>query len=172
MVTVKLLESIGVNYTINYIRQLGITSQLTPTLSLALGASGVTPWELLTAYSTFAGQGAKVEPYLIERVLDRNGTVIEEHQVKNEPVISPQTAYLVTDLLQGVVQEGTGARAKRSGDPRRARPAPRTNSRTHGSSAIPPRSGPGCGSAMTDHTVSLGKGEPAAAPPARSGSIS
>lgn len=112
VVTVKLLESIGVPYTINYARKLGINSPLTPTLSLALGASGVTINEMLTAYSAFAGKGERVEPYLIEKVFDRNGNMIEEHQVNKESVISPQTAFLITDLLQGVVREGTGTRAK------------------------------------------------------------
>lgn len=117
VVTVKLLDAIGVDYAIDYARRLGITSPLTPTLSLALGASGVSLWELIGAYSTFANQGQRVAPYLISRVLDRNGHILEEHQVKREPVISPQTAYVMTDLLQHVIQEGTGRRAKSLGRP-------------------------------------------------------
>lgn len=159
VVTVKLLESIGVNYTINYARQLGIESQLTPTLSLALGASGVTLSELLTAYSTFAGRGAKIEPYLIERVLDRQGNLIEQHQVKREHVISPQTAYLITDLLQGVVQEGTGTRAKELGRPAAGKTGTTNELKDAWFVGYTPSVLTGVWVGYDDHTVSLGKGE-------------
>ncbi|HQN20222.1 MAG TPA: penicillin-binding transpeptidase domain-containing protein, partial [Syntrophobacteraceae bacterium] len=108
VVTVKLLNQIGVNYAINYARLLGVKSPLTPTLALALGASGVTLEELLTAYSPFINQGERVEAYLIEKIFDRKGRLVEDHQVVRESVISPQTAYIMTHLLQGVIEEGTG----------------------------------------------------------------
>ena len=117
LASVKLLDSIGVDYAISYARQLGITSELTPSLSLALGASGVTPLELATAYIPFANLGERVEPYLIESIYDRNGSLIEEHQVQRERVIPPQTAYIMTNLLEGVVKEGTGTTAKSLGRP-------------------------------------------------------
>lgn len=117
VVTVKLLDEIGIDYAIDYARRLGISTPLTPTLSLALGASGVSLWELVGAYSAFANQGQRVTPYLISRVLDRNGQVLEEHQVQQEPVISAQTAYVMTHLLQDVIQQGTGQRAKSLGRP-------------------------------------------------------
>lgn len=117
VVTVKLLQDIGVNYVQEYARQLGIGSPLTPTLALALGASGVSLWDMITAYSTFAQQGERVEPYLIERVVDRYGEVLEQHRMEREAVISPDTAYLVTNILEGVIQEGTGRRARKLGRP-------------------------------------------------------
>lgn len=117
VVTVKLLDEIGIDYVVNYARKLGIESYLTPTLSLALGASGVSLWELTTAYSVFANQGKRTTPYLIEKILDRNGNVLEKHQVQTESVISPQTAFIITDMLRGVIQEGTGKRAKKLGRP-------------------------------------------------------
>jgi len=117
VVTVKLLDEIGIDYAIDYARRLGISTPLTPTLSLALGASGVSLWELVGAYSAFANQGQKVTPYLISKVLDRNGQVLEEQQVQQEPVISAQTAYVMTHLLQDVIQQGTGQRAKGLGRP-------------------------------------------------------
>jgi penicillin-binding protein 1A len=115
--TVKLLHAIGVNYVRDYAKSLGIRSPLTPTLSLALGASGLTLWEMLTAYSTFAGQGERTELYIIERVLDRHGQLLEEHRVQRESVISPQTAYIMTHIMQGVIEEGTGRRARKLGRP-------------------------------------------------------
>ncbi len=113
VVTVKLLGEIGVNYAINYARQLGITSPLTPTLSLALGASGVTLQELITAYSPFVNQGERVEPYLIEKIFDRKGRLLEEHQVVRESVISPQTAYIMTQSAPG--RDRGGHRAESQG---------------------------------------------------------
>ncbi|MDR3569082.1 MAG: PBP1A family penicillin-binding protein [Syntrophobacteraceae bacterium] len=110
--TVKLLKSIGLNYAINYARQLGIKTPLTHSLSLGLGASEVTLQELLSAYSTFPGLGQRVQPYLMEKVYDRFGNLIEQHQTKREQVISAKTAYLITDILEGVVRQGTGMAAR------------------------------------------------------------
>lgn len=117
VVTVKLLNDIGVNYAIDYARRLGIQSALTPTLALALGASGVTLSEMMTAYSTFANHGERSNPYLIEKITDRHGNVLEERQEQHESVISAQTAYLITNLLQAAVEEGTGKFAKRLNRP-------------------------------------------------------
>jgi penicillin-binding protein 1A len=117
VVTVKLLDAIGIDYAIDYARRLGISTPLTPTLSLALGASEVSLWELIGAYSTFANQGQRVAPHIISRILDRNGHVLEEHQVQREAVISPQTAYVMTHVLQDVIQQGTGRRARSLGRP-------------------------------------------------------
>jgi len=159
VVTVKLLESIGVNYTINYARQLGITSQLTPTLSLALGASDVTLQEMLTTYSTFPGQGEHVEPYLIEKVFDRYGNLIEEHQVKREQVISAKTAYLLTDLLQGVVREGTGTKAKEINRPAAGKTGTTNELKDAWFIGFTPSVLTGVWVGYDDHTISLGKGE-------------
>lgn len=108
VVTIKLLESIGIDEVHDMARRLGIRSPLTPTLSLALGASGVSLWELVTAYSAFAAQGLRVEPYMIEAVYDRHGRLLEKHQIRQERALSAQTAFILTDILQGVIQEGTG----------------------------------------------------------------
>ncbi len=117
VVTVKLMDDIGVNYVVNYARRLGIQSPLWPNLTLALGASAVTLPEMMTAYSVFANHGERSKPYLIEKVTDRYGNVLEEHQVQRESVMSPQTAYLMTNILQGVIEEGTGQFAKKLGRP-------------------------------------------------------
>ena len=159
VVTVKLLESIGVGYTINYARQLGITSPLTPTLSLALGASGVTLQELVTAYSAFPGHGERVEPYLIEKVLDRYGNLIEEHQVKKEGAISAKTAYLMTDLLQGVVREGTGTKARELKRPAAGKTGTTNELKDAWFIGFTPSVLTGVWVGYDDHTISLGKGE-------------
>ncbi len=117
VVTVKLLQDIGVNYAISYARRLGVQSALARNLTLALGSSGITLNELMTAYSVFANRGERSKPYLIEKVLDRRGNLLEQHYEQHESVISPQTAYIMTNILQGVVEEGTGRLARKLGRP-------------------------------------------------------
>jgi penicillin-binding protein 1A len=117
VVTVKILQDIGVDYTIDYARKLGIASELTRTLSLALGASGVSLLELTRAYSVFANQGQLVEPVFTVRIVDRDGNVLEEAVPDRRQVIEKDTAFLMTSLLESVVQHGTGQRVKALGRP-------------------------------------------------------
>jgi penicillin-binding protein 1A len=112
VVTVKLLQDIGVHYTIDYARRLGITSELAPNLALALGASGVSLLELTRAYSVFANQGYLVEPVFVTKVVDRNGQVLEEAHPEPAQAIGQDTAYLMTSMLESVIQNGTGQKAK------------------------------------------------------------
>lgn len=112
IITVKILEKIGVNYAIEYARQLGIESKLDKDLSLALGSSGLSLLELTRAYSVFANAGMLVNPVFITKVVDRNGKVLEENQPSFSEAISRETAFVMTDLLKAVVSEGTGWRAK------------------------------------------------------------
>lgn len=159
VVTVKLLDDIGVSYAIQYAKRLGINSPLTPTLALALGASGVTLWELLTAYTPFANLGDRVEPYMIEKIYDRNGRLLEDHQVNRESVISPQTAYLMTNLLQGVIEEGTGSRAKQLGRPAAGKTGTTNELKDAWFIGYTPNLMAGVWLGYDDHNVSLGKGE-------------
>jgi len=112
VITVKILKKIGVRTAIDYARRLGIESELSPDLSLALGSSGLSLLELTRAYACFANGGLLPRPYAIERIVDRRGHVLEENQPRLEEAVSPQTAYVMTDLLEGVVQEGTGWRIR------------------------------------------------------------
>jgi len=159
VVTVKLLDAIGVDYVINYAKHLGINSPLSPTLALALGASGVTLWELLSAYSAFADQGERVEPYLIEKILDRSGNLLEQHEVRRESVISPQTAYIMTNLLQGVIEEGTGQRAKKLGRPAAGKTGTTNEMKDAWFVGYTPNALTGVWVGYDDHNISLGKGE-------------
>ncbi len=112
IITVKILEKIGINYAIEYARRLGIESNLDKDLSLALGSSGLSLLELTRAYSVFANGGRLMNPVFITKVVDRNGKVLEENQPSFSEVISPDTAFVMTDLLKAVVDEGTGWRAR------------------------------------------------------------
>jgi len=117
VVTVKILQDIGVDYTIEYARKLGITAELTRTLSLALGASGVSLFELTRAYSVFANQGFLVEPVFVLKITDRDGNVLEEAASERRKVIEKDTAFIMTNLMESVVQHGTGQRIKALGRP-------------------------------------------------------
>ncbi len=110
VVTIKILQDIGIDYAIDYARKLGITSNLNRNLSLALGSSGVSLLELVKAYSVFDNLGYLVEPVFITKILDRDGNVIEEANPTRQKVIEQNTAYVMTSLLEGVVKRGTGWR--------------------------------------------------------------
>jgi penicillin-binding protein 1A len=115
--TVKILDSVGVRYAIDYAKKMGITSPLEPNLPLALGASGVTLWELTRAYAAFANQGYLPEPILVTEIRDRNNRLLEKNSPKLNRAISPETAYLMTSIMQGVIQEGTGRSVRSIGRP-------------------------------------------------------
>ena len=112
VVTIKLLREIGIDYLIDYSRKLGITAELSRDLSIALGSSGVSLLELVNAYAIFSNQGYRVEPVFIRRIQDRNENVIYEADPLKEKVIDKPTAYIMTNLLEGVVKHGTGHRTK------------------------------------------------------------
>ena len=114
---VRVIEEIGPTTVISYARRLGITSPLVMTYSLALGASDVTLLELVRAYNVFANRGIKVEPYSVIRIEDKNGKIVELNSRKEEEVLSEQTAYIITSLLKGVIQNGTGKYAKKLNRP-------------------------------------------------------
>lgn len=112
VITVKILKDIGVHKAVQYARLLGIESDLSPDLALALGSSGLSLMELTRAYACIANSGMLPRPYTIERIEDRHGRVLEENHPVVVEAISPQTAFVLTDMLKGVVQEGTGWRIK------------------------------------------------------------
>lgn len=112
LVTIKILQDIGVDYAIEYAAKLGIESPLSRDLSIALGSSGVSLLELLKAYSVFTNHGYLVDPVFILKVEDRNGNVLEEMAPERRKVMEKSTAFILTSLLEGVVKNGTGWRAK------------------------------------------------------------
>jgi penicillin-binding protein 1A len=112
VITVKILKQIGVPYAIEYANKMGIQSDLSPDLSLALGSSGLSLEEITKAYLVFANGGKQVAPIYIHKIEDRNGRIIEENHAFSGESISEETAAVMTDLLKAVIQEGTGWRAR------------------------------------------------------------
>jgi penicillin-binding protein 1A len=107
VVTIKLLQNTGVPKAIQMARRLGITTNLSNNLSIALGSSGVTLYELVSAYSIFANQGMRLPPVPIRYIKDRNDEVLYTYEPVGEPVLSSGMAYMVTNLMEDVVQHGT-----------------------------------------------------------------
>jgi len=117
LATVRLLDKVGVKNVIEFARQVGITSPLAADLSLGLGSSSVGLLELTSAYSAFLNQGSRAEPYAIVSVTDNAGQVLEQEELRIEEVVSKETAYLITNMMEDVVQKGTGQAAKSLGRP-------------------------------------------------------
>src|SRR6267378_3373608 len=117
VVTVKLQERIGLAKTIQVARRLGITSPLDVNLSLALGTSDVSLLEITSAYGTLANQGVWMPPVTIRYVTDAQGKLLEEHVPEGREALAPETAYVITQMLRGVVERGTGQAAKGLGRP-------------------------------------------------------
>ena len=97
-----------------YAHRMGITSPIPAYESIALGTAVVTPMELVSAYGVFPNEGVLVSPYSIVRIEDKDGNVIESFAPEKKEVLSPETAYLMTDLLKGVVNGGTATTGVRS----------------------------------------------------------
>lgn len=120
VVAAQVVQQLGPKTVIDYGKKMGITTfveqgrvndmALAP---LALGGmtKGVSPLELASAYAVLANQGIKTTPVSILRVTDSKGTILEQHQTVQEVVLSEQTSYLMTDLLRGVIERGTGKNA-------------------------------------------------------------
>ena len=111
IVTAKLLEFISPQVGVEYCQKFGITSPILPYMSLSLGAFEVKMIELVSAFTTFPNKGIRVKPYFISRIEDKDGNIQEEAAIESQEVISPQMAFMMTNLLRGVVQRGTAWRA-------------------------------------------------------------
>ena len=107
LVAVRLITQVGPELVARYANVMGITEQLQPVYSLALGSIEVTLLEMTNAFNTLAGNGIRAKPIMVTRVEDARGTVIEENRPEQQPVLRPQTAYVVANMMQSVVNEGT-----------------------------------------------------------------
>ncbi|MCP4481548.1 MAG: hypothetical protein GY817_01790 [bacterium] len=111
--SIKLLEKAGTSTACYYAKKLGIKSYVAPYLSMALGTFVVTPLELTNAYATIANRGVKTKPYAIIKIYDNDGQLLEQRYPEEEEVLSEETAFIMSHLLHGVVEYGTGRYARR-----------------------------------------------------------
>ena len=106
----------GLNNVVNYARKFGIVrAPLMAVPSLALGSVGATLMEMTSAYTVFPNGGNRIEPYMIESIVDRNGEVIEKNSKVEHEVLRPASAYIMVDMLKDVNIRGTAARVWASG---------------------------------------------------------
>ena len=112
IITIKLLEEIGVDKVSRFAGSLGIEGPFPRNLTLGLGSLSVTPLELTSAFGVFARGGIRIPPIAVKYVADAEGNILESNIPKGQSVISPQTAFLATSMLEDVVKYGTGKRAK------------------------------------------------------------
>lgn len=108
---VRLIHQVGIEKVIDLARRFGITSDLYPSLSLALGTSELSLMELSAAYIPFANAGIRVDPYGIRKILDADGRIIFEAAPDRRAVFSARHAAVMTDMLKAVILEGTGKKA-------------------------------------------------------------
>ncbi len=134
LVSIRILQDIGIRYAINYSEKFNIkTSHLPNDLSLALGSASFSPLEIATGYATFANGGFKVDPYFISQISDGRDNVLyqaspklactdclpDEQKMADTPfasqAISSQTIYQISSILKDVVNRGTARKARRLG---------------------------------------------------------
>lgn len=109
---VKLIDKFTPAKIIRFAKKLGITAQMEPNLSLALGSGQFTPLEMASAYGVFVNMGIYSRPLSILKVEDRDGNILEENLPKAKEVMKAVNAAMICDMLRTAVERGTGARAK------------------------------------------------------------
>jgi len=107
----RLILDIGPSKVVELVKMMGIKTEISAFPSIALGAEEVTVLDMATAFSTFANNGLHAKPIAITKVTDAKGNILVENNPTAEPAINPVTAFLVTDVLRGVIRRGTGTRA-------------------------------------------------------------
>jgi penicillin-binding protein 1A len=108
---VRTMDQLGPKQVVAYARRFGLQTPMEPYLSLALGAAESSLIEMTSAYSVFPNQGVRMKPYAILRISDREGNLLEENRPEPADAIRADTAFVMTNLLRGVVQRGTAAKA-------------------------------------------------------------
>jgi penicillin-binding protein 1A len=138
VMTVRLAKDLGMPLVAEYAKMFGVYDSLNPLLAMALGAGETTDMRMTAAFATMANGGRRITPTLIDRIQDRYGKTVYRHDERvcdgcvttewagqgepliidnREQVLDPMTAYQITSMMEGVVQRGTGAGAKRLGRP-------------------------------------------------------
>jgi penicillin-binding protein 1A len=121
LVSIRILQAIDVRYAQDYVARFGFDPKQQPAyLPMALGAGSVTPMQMAVGYATFANGGFRVTPYFIDRIEDERGNVLERAQPEvaaegAKQIIDPRNAFLMTSMMQDVVQRGTATKARQLG---------------------------------------------------------
>jgi penicillin-binding protein 1A len=117
MVSIRVLQSIGTHYAQDYATRFGFEAEKHPAyLTMALGAGSVTPWQMVTAYATFANGGYRIQPYVVRDIRDDKDQILAQAQptpagIEELRIIDPRNAFVMDSLLRDVTIYGTAARA-------------------------------------------------------------
>ena len=114
-VTARLMDRIGPQTVVKLAKDLGIEQRILPVPSIALGTPDLSVYEMVAAYSTFANKGVYTQPVFVEKIKDKNGTTLFEHQPVTKDVLSEEAAYVTVNLLEGVTMAGSGTRLRTTG---------------------------------------------------------
>jgi penicillin-binding protein 1A len=108
---IKMMETVGPKNVLGYAKRFGFEEDFPPYLAIALGAGDATLMEVTSAYTVFPNQGVRMKPFDILKVMDRDGNLLEENRSEPIDVIRADTAFVMTNLLRGVVLRGTAEAA-------------------------------------------------------------
>ncbi len=111
-ISAYLMKQYGPQALIDISHKIGIKSDLPWAPALCLGTCDLNPWEMVGAYNTYPSKGVFIEPFFVVRIEDKDGNVLTTPSPIKREALSPQTAYLMTNLMQGVVNEGTAYRLR------------------------------------------------------------
>lgn len=111
-ISARLIDMVDPENVVRLAKAAGIETPIKPMPSIALGAVDLSLLEMTSAYSTFANKGLRVEPMIITRIEDKNGTVLKDFTPKTQEVLSEESAYVIIDLLKGVTNAGSGIRLR------------------------------------------------------------
>ncbi len=114
VITAQLIDMVGPQPVVDLAKNLGIKHDIPPVPSIALGTPEISLYEMVGALNGFSNQGVYIEPYVISRITDKNGVILYEKIPQTKEVLSPEIAYTVINLMQGVTQYGTGSRLRGS----------------------------------------------------------
>lgn len=117
LVSIRVLQAVGIEYATKFISQFGFTpAQLPQNLTMALGSADVTPLQMANGYAVFANGGYRVNPYLIQEVQDASGkTLFKYTPPAPTPILSPEVDFLIVNAMKSVIQNGTGGAARSLG---------------------------------------------------------
>jgi penicillin-binding protein 1A len=108
---IRMMDTLGPKNVLAYAKRFGFEEDFPPYLPIALGAGDATLVEITSAYTTFPNQGVRMKPFAVLTVKDRDGNLLEENRGEPTDVIRADTAFVMTNLLKGVLVRGTGQRA-------------------------------------------------------------
>ena len=111
-ISAYLMKRFGPEAMVQVMRKMGVGSHFDVVPSLCVGSADVSVYEMVAAYNTFPSKGVYVEPIFVSKIEDSQGNILSEFNTRQHEAISEETAYLMANLMQGVVNSGTGSRLR------------------------------------------------------------